>query len=333
MQDSGTGPRLGFGCVSLGSVTGGRSWQSDVRLVQEAIDRGVTLFDTADAYAGGVSELIVGRAAKGRRTNIEIATKAGYLFRERSLIGHSLRRAALPAVRFVRRVESRRSPATSARAEGHTSFTRPYDRQDFSAEHIRAAVDASLRRLGTDYIDVFQLHGPPGLLPDIANDIRTLIADGKVRRFGIGAESVAVAREWLAADEVSVLQAPFGVLDPGAADQLFEPARARGVELWARGVFGGGVLSVGAAPMTDSAKATLIRELTEIARRAEVSLYKLAIDYVRSFGSVSTILLGIHSSEHLATNVRLLEGNSVETTVIDEVKAAVARRAPSNGGI
>src|SRR4051812_9318058 len=79
-----TAVRLGFGCVNLGSAGGGRSVRSDVRLVREALDLGVRTFDTADAYGKGTSERILGRALRGRRDDAFVATKGGYLFRERT---------------------------------------------------------------------------------------------------------------------------------------------------------------------------------------------------------------------------------------------------------
>ena len=74
--------RLGFGCVRLGSASGDSSWRSDVQLVRAAVDAGVTLFDTADAYGHGASERILGKALRARREDVQIATKVGYRFAE-----------------------------------------------------------------------------------------------------------------------------------------------------------------------------------------------------------------------------------------------------------
>src|SRR5215204_1923491 len=124
--------RLGFGCVNLGTVSGGRSWRADVRLVQEAVDRGVLVFDTADAYGNGASERIIGRALGPRRDRVQLATKGGYLFRERS-------RPEVAARQVVKAVRDRlRPPAEPAFGAGSTDAA-----QDLTAGHLRSALEAS----------------------------------------------------------------------------------------------------------------------------------------------------------------------------------------------
>ena len=120
---------LGFGCWAIGG-----EWQDaegqplgwgkvddeeSVRAMQRALDLGVTFFDTADVYGTGHSERVLGRALGKHRTDVVIATKWGNLFDER---------------------------------------TRIADGQDDSPEHVRRALTASLARLGTDYVDLYQLH-------------------------------------------------------------------------------------------------------------------------------------------------------------------------------
>lgn len=317
--------RLGFGCVRLGSVSEGRPWRSDVRLVREAVDLGVSVFDTADAYGSGVSEQVLGRALRGRRSEVEIATKVGYLFNDRSLLGHSFRRTARPLVAALRR--SGAGPSQSGMGGGS------YRNQDFSTGYVRRAVDASLRRLDSDYIDLLQLHAPRDPLPEVMGEVERLIASGKIRRFGIGAESVASARAWLAIEGVAAVQVPFGVLDPQAADDLFPLATHSDVDIWVRGVLGGGLLAmvgVGGSQLTSDPKWPLIRDLSAIAQGAGVSLFRLAVDFVRSFPAVSTILLGIHSSAHLTDNVRMMAAPSVHSDLIDEASRVISRWLDDN---
>ena len=96
--------RVGLGCVNLGSSTG-TSERAGVRLVHAALDAGITLFDTADAYGAGASERVLGRALRGRREGVEIATKGGYCFEQRSMLEQRVRRLAAPAIAGLRRVE------------------------------------------------------------------------------------------------------------------------------------------------------------------------------------------------------------------------------------
>ncbi|MET0577046.1 MAG: aldo/keto reductase, partial [Ilumatobacteraceae bacterium] len=193
--------------MNLGTVSGGRSWRADVRLVHEAVDRGVRVFDTADAYGNGASERIVGRALGGRRDQVEIATKGGYLFRERS-------RPEVAARRLAKEARDRLRSAPEQTFDHGPGD----DAQDVSARHLRAALDASLRRLQTDHVDVYQLHGPRQVRPELLDDLQDLVSAGKVGRFGVGAESLDSAVGWSAVDGIDVVQMPVGVLDPEAVD-------------------------------------------------------------------------------------------------------------------
>lgn len=270
-------PRLAFGCVRLGSVSGLGTWRRHVALVREAVDSGITLFDTADVYGSGMSERVLGAAIRGRRGSVEIATKAGYVFIERSRPRHLLLSGARPFVDFVQA----RRPA----ADGDERVSASYSTKSFSAEHLRSAVEGSLRRLDTDYVDVFQLHGPPSPTSDLISEVIPVVDDlvhaGKIRRFGIGAESTAVAAEWLDVPRVDVVQVPFGLLDPQASEEVFPLAVEHGREVWVRGVLGGGVLSAslrGDPSARHHPKRQLIAALTELADRAGVSLLQLAVD-------------------------------------------------------
>lgn len=295
-----------MGCVRLGSVSGGRSWRDDVRLVQQAVDRGVRVFDTADAYGNGISETVLGRALQGRRSDVVIATKGGYCFAERRLGGHTSRRLAHAGIAALRSASKGKAPQVAEASS--PARTAAYAEQDFSARHLAQAIDASLRRLQTDHIDLYQLHGPHEVLPAVAAQMADVVRSGKIGAFGIGAESVSDALGWVGLDGVSNVQVPFGMMDPQAADVLFARTDELAVGVWARGVLGGGVLS---SVMRDDPgarndpKADLIRQIRELADSVGTTVYQLAVDYVRSFPAVSLILIGLHSSEQLSANLDL----------------------------
>lgn len=135
---------VGVGCNSFGQ----RTSADEVRgIVDAALAAGVTLFDTADTYAGGLSEELLGAALRGRRDEAIVATK----------FGMDMRGANGPdfGVRGSRR-------------------------------YIRRAVEASLRRLGTDYIDLYQLHTPDRVTPleETLLALGDLVREGKVRYLG-----------------------------------------------------------------------------------------------------------------------------------------------------
>ena len=145
---------IGFGVWTVGTSWWGRIEESDgVRLLQQAFDLGVNLFDTADTYGEGYGERIVAKALRKQRHEIILCTKFGYDF------------------------------YTHVEREGHRE--RP---QNFTPEFIRYACEQSLRRLDTDYIDIYQLHNPR--IEAIEDDelfhtLEQLVQEGKVRYAGV----------------------------------------------------------------------------------------------------------------------------------------------------
>ena len=328
--------RLGFGCVRLGSASGDSSWRSDVQLVRAAVDAGVTLFDTADAYGHGASERILGKALRARREDVQIATKVGYRFAERSLLVQSVLQRVGPLLEVARRNARRKD-------EPGATTTAAYSTQDFTPSYLRQAVEASLRRLDTDYVDVLQLHGPPILMPGLLEQLDDLVRAGKVLRWGVGAESVESACEWIGTPQVGVVQLPFGVLDPEAVDRALPDALANEVELWVRAVFGGGVLADAAAgritakrePSANPARHThpkwpLMQNLLDLAAQLGISPFELAFDYVRSFVGFSTIIVGIHSHDHLEDNLRMLRRPTPSSEFVGQINGILSEWVESH---
>lgn len=310
--------RIGFGCVNLGSVSSGRSWRADVRLVEEAIDRGITVLDTADAYGSGASERIVGRAVRSRRDHVELATKGGYVFRARSRSEVTARKAA----KVVRDRVRPSSPAATPASSGSG-----YHAQDFKPSAIRRALEASLRRLGTDHVDVYQFHGPPRTMPDLVAELSDLVSAGKVRRFGVGAESLTSAAAWSTVPGIDVVQLPVGVLDAEAVD-IARDVGARGSDVWARGVFAGGVLAAAdrdPATARDDPKWPLIDGLDHVARRHGIDIFELALGFVRAVPEISTILLGMSTRDHLERNLALAAAPELSSEVLADVWTTVGR--------
>lgn len=321
---------LGFGCVNLGSASGARSHRRDVQLVRQAIDAGVRLFDTAGAYGNGASERILGRALGRHRGEVVVATKGGFRFRERSLLEQSGRRVA---ARLVRADRGRRRSA-GGRGGG---ASRAYQDHDDAPHQLRAQVEASLRRLRTDHIDVYQLHAPTLVRPPLFDELEDLVRAGKVGRFGIGAESVAVAVDWLQVPSVRVVQVPFGILDPQAATELLPRIASRPVDVWARGVLGGGLIALAARePVAAAAdpKGPVLDRLADLSARSGSTLDALAVGYVRSFSGVSALLIGISSRAHLDRNVALVGAPALPDDVLAELAdiAAVAGSSRTTNG-
>jgi aryl-alcohol dehydrogenase-like predicted oxidoreductase len=166
---------LGFGCMgmsqSFGPNPGDRNQM--IGLLRTAVDRGVTLFDTAEVYGPFVNEELVGEAFAPIRDQVVIATKFGFAFD----------------------------------ADGHQTGL------SSQPDHIRQAVDGSLRRLGTDHIDLLYQHrvDPQVPIEDVAGTVRDLIAAGKVRHFGLSEASVRTIRRAHAVQPVTALQSEYSL--------------------------------------------------------------------------------------------------------------------------
>ena len=173
--------RLG-GMFSTGSSPRGRARTAARRRSTPAS----TFFDTSDLYSHGQSEVLVGKAIRSRRAEVVLATKGGYVRRGQRPVARPAQAAAAPG----RAGPRRQAPGRSASGAGSGGA-------DPAGLHARrtspAAVEASLRRLGTDYIDIYQLHSPPrgrDRAPASTSPSSTeLKAQGKIRHYGIAADA------------------------------------------------------------------------------------------------------------------------------------------------
>lgn len=167
---------LGLGCMSMSSGYGPPADMAEmVRLIRTAHDEGVTFFDTAEAYGPFTNERLLGEALKPVRDKVVIATKFGFDI----------------------------DLETGERRGGTNS--RP--------DHVRAVADASLKRLQTDRLDLFYQHrvDPDVPIEDVAGVVKDLIAQGKVRHFGLSEAGVQTIRRAHAVQPVAALQSEYSL--------------------------------------------------------------------------------------------------------------------------
>ena len=143
-------PVLGLGCSRIGSL-GNPVPMRDIRaLLERSLDLGVNLLDTADIYGQGDSEREIGRLLAGRRDRAFVVTKVGKLFSRKMRLMRPLKPLLKP---LLARVKSAKGAVVGQRDANLAT--------DFSPEHITAAAEDSLRRLGFDSVDALLLHSPP----------------------------------------------------------------------------------------------------------------------------------------------------------------------------
>jgi aryl-alcohol dehydrogenase-like predicted oxidoreductase len=198
--------RIGLGTWAIGGwMWGGSDHNQAVRTVQAAVDRGITLIDTAPAYGFGRSEELVGRAleADGRRDRVIIATKCGLDWRD----GKVYRNA--------------------------------------SPRRIRQEVEDSLRRLRTDRIDLYQVHWPDPMVPiqETAATLRQLRREGKILAIGVSNYTVEQMKVFGDIAPIHTVQPPYNLFERAAEAAIMPYARERGIAVLAYGALCRGLLA------------------------------------------------------------------------------------------
>ncbi len=191
--------------IAFGCMSLGNNATENENLIKQALDKGVNFFDTADLYQHGENETQLGRALQDRRSNAIIATKVGNQWR----------------------------------SDGSGWDWNP------TPEYIMKAVDDSLRRLGTDYIDLYQLHG--GTMEDPIDDIietfERLQHLGKIRYYGISSIRPNVIREYVHRSSISSVMMQYSLLDRRPEEEVFPLLEKYGVGVLARGSVAKGILA------------------------------------------------------------------------------------------
>lgn len=294
---------IGFGGARIGGLLaqdGGRA--TSLKTLEAACDAGINFFDTADMYSQGESEILVGKAFRNKRDRVFIATKGGYSLPRQKRLIQFIKPFAKPIVRAL----GLRRSAFPASLSGTVS-------QDFSPGYLRQAVEASLRRLQSDHIDLYQLHSPPReeltgpRLQDALGLLGRLKTEGKIREYGIALDSVYDAVHCLDMKGIASLQMPFGLMDLQALDGVFDKVSERQLGIIARGCFGGGALkqSLTEAELRASEpqweRALQIKRLAEQMQR---SALEAALQFALSIELISVTILGMRTPEHAATNLQ-----------------------------
>jgi len=297
--------RFGLGTLMLGAW-GNTDRAACVRMAHQALEAGVNLVDTADVYAFGESERIVGEALVGRRDDVVVATK----------------------------FHNPMGPGPNQRGN--------------SRRWILRAVDDSLRRLRTDWIDVYQVHRP-----DPATDItetvaalNDLIRAGKIRAWGTStfpAEEVVEAH--CAAERLADLgphteQPPYSILCRGIETGVLPVCARYGMGAMAWSPLSGGWLTGKYRPSDPTpagtraathpdhfdagnpAKFAAVERLREIAAGAGVSLTHLSLAWASTHPAVTSVLLGPRTEEQLS-DLLGADGVDLDDATLDAIDAAV----------
>jgi aryl-alcohol dehydrogenase-like predicted oxidoreductase len=294
---------IGFGGARIGGLLaqdGGRA--TSLRTLDAACDAGINFYDTADIYSQGESEILVGKAFRKKRDKVFIATKGGYCLPRQKRLIQFIKPFAKP---IIRAIGLRRSPIPAA-LSGTIS-------QDFSPGHLREAVEASLQRLQSDHIDLYQIHSPPReelrgtRLQDALGLLARLKAEGKIREYGIALDSVDDVPHCLGMEGIASLQMPFGLMDLEALDDAIDKVSERQYGIITRGCFGGGALKQSLTEADLRAiepKWERVLQIRRLAEQMQRSPLEAALQFSLCIERISVTILGMRTSQHLAANLR-----------------------------
>ncbi|SEO03135.1 Predicted oxidoreductase [bacterium A37T11] len=261
---------LEVGTVSFGCMSLGDNQAQNSQLLRKAVDHGIRFFDTADLYDKGINELQVGTALKEVRKNVILATKVGNQWRP----------------------------------DGSGWDWNP--RKDY----ILKAVEQSLKRLKTDYIDLYQLHG--GTIDDPIDEtieaFEQLKTQGKIRWYGLSSIRPNVIKEYIKRSNIVSVMMQYSLLDTRPEEEMLDLLAAQDVGLITRGTTAGGLLLGKPAKTylqyTGSEVARAAKMLAAIAQEMGKEPSQLALAYVYHHPTVKTAVIGIRTAEQLDEWVR-----------------------------
>jgi aryl-alcohol dehydrogenase-like predicted oxidoreductase len=310
---------LGLGCSRLGRSVFENTRRQARELLETAFDNGINFFDSAPNYAYGDSEVLLGNVFATRRDQVILATKGGYRYSSSA----SYARYLLWLVSPFRKLLGRHRQQLKHRSK---------KRQNFSARFLRKNLEQSLRRMHTDYIDLYQLHSPPMVAIESDEVLRFLedsIKDGKVRYCAVSVSTIEEARLCLNYPVFSSLQIAFNLLEQASATEVFPLTRSRGVGVVVKTPLARGLLTNNYRIMTGPAPERYDHELQARRRRAlsflvsenHPSVEIASLRFILDHKDVASVLIGTTDPNHLRNNLHAAKAHPLSENVMSNARA------------
>lgn len=278
---------IGLGCMSFVAEEEKQAHY----MIHYALDQGINFLDTADLYEQGRNEQLVGRAIKGKRSQVILATKVGNRWNE----------------------------------DGQSWFWDP------SKAHIKNGVKESLRRLQTDYIDLYQLHG--GTIEDRMEEtieaFEELKKEGYIRYYGLSSIRPNVIREYTERSQIVSVMSQYSILDRRPEEETLDRITEKNISLIARGPVAKGLLSErwesklqeeGYLDYTQEELRSVLLEL-EAYKQEGYTLTQLALRYVLHHPAVATVIPGVSKLEQLEEIVQTAHTPRLSDSLIERIQS------------